>query len=1082
MKNTFLHTVASAYFRKYTDLSRFVFVMPNKRSCTFLLKEFAELSEKASIAPLALTIADFVASAADSVVDSRVDLLVRLFLSYKRFAGRKNALSFDRFCMAGDTMLSDFNEVDMQMVDADEIFTNVFDLNSIRSNFLTDEQRKVMVDYFGYSPAFLELEFKRFWQDFESANTAGEGLRDQFYSIWQLLAPIYNDFKEGLRADGLTTPGGAYRDVARKISEGEEPFPGQKIVFVGFNALSQSEAVIFKGLKGMRIAALSALETGYEEPKADFIWDMAPRIFAEEDMPALKFVSVNTRKENFPMPNWIAGAMEKAMPLKAPEIKVVSVPSNVMQAKVAGEELRALMNPEGLEGERLEDFRKRIAEEVKDARVAVVLPDENLLLPMLHSLPDGFTHPNLTMGFPLRQTPAVSFVSLLRKMRLGAVAHGEEMIMRFEDVKDFLAHPYSRMLFGRKEISDFIKRYESKRRIMVPGRYLCQLGPNGEAVFRVPSEQGSPLDSIDYLLNVLSLVREAFGPGSYLRAHVEKVYIGAYSDGLIRLRNCLKEYDLKMEARDIFRLADRVIGGESVVFEGRPLEGLQIMGVLETRCLDFDRVIMLSVNEKVMPRVARMSTFIPNVIRSAFGMPPANYQEEIFAYYFFRLIGRCGEVTLTYDSRSSENRTPGPSRYLLQMKYLNKDLIISNIEAVFELPRPLAGAISIEKEGEILENLNKYIISLDGKPFIDGRPASDDIKAKNFSASALTRYFACQMKFLFGNVLGVKEEKEKLETIDAADMGTIVHRIIERLYFPKDKRSRILERPLLATRDFLKGLLEEQAAPGRETRIGRETRLAILEVHFGIDEEQREKGRLYGSARIIADYIQTYVRNIIRADLERAPFRLWGSEISRSLDFGVPGPGGRPAVVRLKMIIDRLDQEGAEGIHEPFRIVDYKTGDPHLHAENLAEIFDGNYKSSNIFQLLLYAELLILLVKKGGVKLPGGISAEEFETGLQTVIYNVPKLPGSKGMMYPVIGKTPAEKNKFKDRIVSNMGELRKIEREEGVKVLERLREILSEILNPALPFAAEPSEKSCGICDFRLRCEVLRAKLEKKS
>ena len=760
-----------------------------------------------------------------------------------------------------------------------------------------------------------------------------------------------------------------------------------------------------------------------------------------------------------------------------PEIKVIAVPSNVMQAKVAGEELKSLFA--GVSGDETEkeEQRQSIEEDIRDARIAVVLPDENLLLPMLHSLPKEFSHPNLTMGFPLRQTPVVSFMALLRKLFAGAISSGKEILMRFEDLKDFLGHPYSQLLFTPEKIDALIQDCEKRRKIMVTSRVPESLGEDKAFIFHLPVEETSASAIIAYLLEVLKKVNEALnkkeeGAQGYLRNHIEKVYVGTYTDALIRLGNSLRKYRFEMTGREVFMLADRLIAGESVVFDGRPLEGLQIMGVLETRCLDFDRVIILSVNEKVIPRVARATTFVPNIIRSAFGMPPANYQEEIFAYYFYRVLGRCESAVLTYDSRASENRTPGPSRYILQLKYLCEGVELKEEEAAFSLPHETGGSIEIEKLGEIQEALERYIVP--EKKLLDLK----ETKVKNFSASALNHYFNCPVQFLYADVLRLGEERDKIETIDAIDFGTIVHRIIEHLYFPADKRGKMLERPIVATKEFLRGFLDEVPS-GRETRIERETRLAILNVHFGIEDSKAEKAKLQGSAIIIADYIHQYVRNIIEADIQQAPFRLWGSEISRTFDYTLPACSAngeeKPRTVRLKMIIDRLDQEGPEGEEGSFRIVDYKTGGVHLVADEFGQVFDGTYEAKNIFQLFFYSSLLIYAIEKSEIALPEGWDKDKMARKLKMVIYKIPALPAPEGIVAPAVGKYPDEKGKLQPNPRVTMDDLRELEKEEGVRFFEKLDATLREILNPSSSFAAQPTEQRCKYCDFRLRCEVGR-------
>lgn len=1056
----FLQVVARGYRKEYSDLSKLTFIMPNKRSGTFLLREFLMGSSRPEIAPRIITISELVGSLSKRVVDSRIDQIFRLYRSFLSVSGEDTEMTFERFSTWADALLNDFNDIDMQLADPEEIFKNVYDINAIRSNFLQPHHRKVLKQYFGFQGDFDDKDFKELWHKIsvlkEEPVCSKNKAREKYTALWQKLGPLYESFFADLHSDGLTTTGGAYREAVQSIEEGIEPYAGEKLVFVGFNALSEAESRIFAALKEMTIHT----EKG-DKPKADFIWDtISPKVATEED-PAVKFVNYNSSKENFPAPEWIEGELKKSLSDEVPEIKVIAVPSNAMQAKVAGAELQKLYD---------NLIKNDEADKLKNARIAVVLPDENLLLPLLYSLPADFSNPNLTMGFALRQTPVVSFTSMLRKLHQGAIRAQRGEMFFFEDVKALLAHPYSSILFDKEKIGATIKEYAAKRLLMIPKAYLERLGPNASLVFRDFPGDAVPVEAIDYILDILEVVKERIaekGNGAFVRAEVERTYISTYIDGLFRLKNCLLEYELKIEINDVFMLADKLMAGETVVFEGEPLEGLQIMGVLETRCLDFDTVIMLSMNEKVMPKIGRNTSFIPNVIRMVFGMLPANYQEEIFAYYFFRLLSRSKDCILTYDSRSSENRSPGQSRYLLQLKYLANQVHLKEFEASFSGNQPSKGIVEINKEGELLQRLKRYIVEKEDA----GEPSMGKEKetiAKNFSASALKHYFSCPVKFMLYDILELWEEKDTIESIDAADMGTIVHRSIERLYFPEVDRGKVLDNPILMTARDLEKLLERPKGGG-ETPIEEAARRSILEVHFKVDKAESATAVLSGSAGILLDYIVEYVKYIVEADIKMAPFRLWGSEIKKVLEYRIPnGP-----TVSLKMVIDRLDQEGAEG-EGAFRIVDYKTGSVHLSAENLADVFN-DYRADNIFQLLFYAELFLKAIKDGRISIPGLKDKDNLERDLKLVIYDVTQLPTGKGIKMPVIGVELTEDGKEQPRIIETMGQFRALEDETGETFLSMLHEVLLRILDEKIPFTAEPDDKLCAFCDHRLRCECLR-------
>lgn len=1028
----FLHTIAKEYKKHYGNLSDFTFVMPSKRSCSFLTKELNSLSDEVTIAPRIITISDFVAENIPEVTDSRIDLLFRLYECYCSLPGSFARVTFENFYSWGETILSDFNEIDMQMADAEIIYQNVKDLNSIRTNFFTEEQKAVLREYFGYNPDTINPVENRMWQQFDDLEDADGSpkARKKFLALWMLLYPLYKKFKANLAEAGLTTVGGAYRSAAERIEAGFEPYPGEKIVFVGFNALSESERRIFAALRDMEISL-----GGEEEPKADFIWDLAPEVFAEDDDPAIRFVNFNKRSENFPMPSWIENKMIGDITLSKPKVEVIAVPSNVMQVKVASAELSQMASEISNEA-------------IADARVAVVLPDENLLLPMLYSLPEEFQNPNLTMGFPLKHTPVISFAALLKRLNGKCRRSGRSLVFFFEDVRDLLAHPYASLIFDHQKINKFIRHYENKKRIVVTGEELLAIGPNADVVFGFDADASpSPEDVFAYLNSVYSLIYDEVGKdaGELLRPEIEQTYIKVYTDALRRLRNCMKDYRLNIGPEGVFMLADRMIAGETVAFEGEPLQGLQVMGVLETRCLDFDRVVILSMNEKIMPRVGRNSTFITNALRNEYGLPPANYQEELFAYYFFRIVARSRQAVLTYDSRTSDNRAPGASRYILQLQYLPGDKDFTRREMKFGIEAPTRNKISIEKTDE----MNSLISN------------------KNFSASSLNHYLHCPVQFMYNDVMGIYADREKIESIDAIDFGTIVHETIEHLYIPDESlREKLLKEPIVITRDYLKSLKTAVNARG-ETRVAEEAKKAILRVHFHVDKDDLDKEQLRGSAVVIYDFVIRYVTNIIDADIKIAPFRLWGCEIKETVPFTLSN--GRE--VKMKMVIDRLDQLGDEGVEKPFRIIDYKTGGVHLEVGDLVEVFGSDYKSNYIFQLSLYAELFLRMIAKdkGFMK---GRSLEELQENLQLRIYNVPKLPDIKSVSPPTIGKV----------VIENFGVFRKIESQSGISFLGLLDDLILKITDPAIPFEAEPNDDLCRYCDYALRCELREARSSTQS
>ena len=1048
----FLDALAKGYYEryygKYEDISMLTFILPNKRSGSFLMKSLKFYCKNPTLGPRIITISELVEEITGLIPENRLSALFVLFQCYKDITG-KTDIDFDSFSKWGETVLQDFNEIDMQIVEAEEIYKNLNDFNSINTSYLTDEQKEVIERFFGCQFKELEEKCGNFWKNFNKITpTDGkEDIKGKYIKLWQIFPQLYGAFNKALTGEGTALAGHIYRRCAEMLTRKEltdEPLPGQKLVFAGFNVLTESERRIFKAFQRESISI-----KGEKEPKADFIWDKVSEKLAQQDDPAVRFVEFNMSSERFPSPEWMDRYLEKSRPSRNPDFKIISVPSNVMQVKVISKELEELST-------------KVLKSEIKNARIAVVLPDENLLLPLLYSLPKGYATPNLTMGFPMKHTSVVSFVGLIRKLQARTRLVKGEIEFYYEDVKDILAHPYSQLLFEGQNIREVLNKNDKEKRITVSLEAISKLGYNIPLIFRNIRDV-RPQEVLMYIDGILKTVRIKISEkkAGYLSSKVEITCIDHYRDALVRLDGCISRFEVKLSAIGIFRMAERLISTETVPFEGEPLQGLQIMGLLETRALDFDYVIIPSMNEELMPRRGRTATFIPNVIRGAYGMPPANYQEDLFAYYFFRLIGRCRNVTLTYDARTKESRSGSVSRYILQLIHLVKDINIQRVEANFGLPKIEKKVKEYKKDKLVEQELNRYF----------EKERDKDGYRKNFSASAMMKYCTCPLQFLFLNVLGEKEDREQIETIDPITLGKIVHEVIERLYSRKTRRSKILlKKPVEITKKFLEGLLSENT-PSGERLIDAEVKRAINKHHFGVEEENLDKEPLRGTADLVIDNIVEMVEAIVIYDIEKAPFGLYGCEIKEDLSYVMED--GR--MINTTLVIDRLDV-----VDGKLRIVDYKTGYVHLKADSVDNVFDGDGNAKNIFQLGFYARILHDMIKKekdtSEERKLDDWNNDGLASNIEMVIYNV--LEMQRRMLSN--SKTKSDASKCENIIeigkedIRNLQKLIDLENEEGENFDTKLEKTLAEIMDVSKPFISKPSEENCRYCGFQLLCDRL--------
>lgn len=1007
----FLKTIAKAYASRYSDLSEVCFLFPNKRSGTFFQKYLKEeYHAHVALSPEIKTISDFVADVSEKVVGSRLDMLFILYDCYRELMGitpedeeKDGVINFDSFIGWGETVLSDFNETDLYMVNPEEIFKNVKDYREISSTFLTAEQRRVMEEYFGHTDPG---DPGRFWKNFDKEEGDLSEVKQRFIHLWRVMYPLYEQFNERMGEESLTTTGGMYRAAAKRLeTEGRDILPYKKIVAVGFNALSTSEQAIFSRLREF---------DGYEgfDSFADFFWDATGPVLNGADNSASRFVGSNIKA--FPCPEWARNFLKLSDTDTLPEnIRVAASPSNAAQTKIAGK--------------MLSELRGRLSGDAfKNAKVAVVLPDENLLLPMLYSLPAGMGDVNLTMGYPFRLTSVVPYVTLLRKLQYNMRATGGEIQFLGKDLKLFLSHPFSHALFGSDVVSAILRYIRERHKITVGLAELEDIAGSDAALLRGPDKTATPHEAITYMEKVLSKVAEKL-PGSetmIVKTRLEISHIRIYIDYLRRLKDILKVYGMRMSPSTVYRLADRLLAGEKVGFEGEPLTGLQVMGTLETRSIDFEHIFILSANERILPMRARKRSFIPDSLRHAYGMPPSNYAEGIFAYYFYRMISRAKEVTLIYDARSGGGvRSGDVSRYVQQLRYLFAKDRMKEEDWKFILSGKIPTEPLVEKTSEIKERLDDYLR--------DG--------GRNLSASALQAYRECQVRFFYRSVLGINDDPEPSEFIDAITAGNILHEVMEKIYLPGGGKGKLLLPPVEITPEKIESLLKDRDG------INKLVTRSVNRQHFRLKGEELDTP-LRGSAEMVAERIQQQVERVLRHDMDLAPFTIHGLELSDNMKIELKD--GRK--VNFRFAIDRLDRIKTP-IGEQLRIVDYKTGSIKLEAATFDEVFDGDFKSEQVFQLFTYAWLL------------GQLRDIPFSTkDVRMEIYDVNGI--EKGEInLPKIGKSDADGNiTGKPEKIMSYAEYSDLF-DEGMRNM--VEEIFSDI-----PFKA-CSEDRCSLCSFRTLC-----------
>lgn len=1012
----FLESIAKAYADHTDDLSNYTFVFPSRRACTFFLKNLTNvLHNRPSMLPDVTTMSEFVEKISGRVVAGRIELLFVMYNAYVKLqkeSGVASIQEFDRFRTWGETALSDFNEVDMQDIDPDEIFKNVKDLREINANFLTEEQLKVMEEYFGqiYDPAETADSF---WKDFNDKKDSE--LHKKFIPIWQMMAPLYHVFHELLEKYGLTSSGGAYK-MAAEILKGKIPesITSKKIVFVGFNALTQSESRIFDALS-------SHLSDDGSEPFADFFWDTVGPVINDRTSAAGRYVLRNS--DRWTSPEWARPYISMSETSSMPEnLRVIAVPSNSQQAKAACEII--------------EDMNSRIEGSVfNDAKVAIVLPDENLLIPILYSLPESTSDVNLTMGYPMKLSGAATFVSLLRRLQNNRRKRGNIIGYYYKDLESLLSHPFSQSLFG-DAISKIKERIKIHHHSIVDIHDFRDISPKMSELLTPLSDEAAPEEAVGWLEAILASVSESIKQTeiSMLKANVDVANIDVYRVLLKQLLATVKEYGITMQWRTFLALTDRLISAETVTFEGQPLRGLQVMGMLETRALDFERIIILSLNEKILPAKRRARTFISDSLRRAYGLPPVNYSESIFAYYFFRMIARAKEVVLLYDARSSDGARSGDiSRYVLQLQYLYAKDNLKLESRSFDISKSDLRPSPIYKSDEIMDLLSAY-----RDPGPQGR---------NLSATALTRYADCQLRFYFEHLLRIHTDEESVDCIDAITQGNILHYAMQNIYLPEARQGHFLQNPIVVDATLIE-------AKKNKKEIAKLIRRGINKEHFHLKDDKLDTD-IRGSVAYVAKVLCNQVINILEFDLKQTPFLLYGVEIEGNVSIKMPS--GLP--INMRFAIDRLDKVNNSG-EEMFRIVDYKTGSVHVEAQSMNSIFEGDLKGRNLLQLWLYANLFDALPDKNLHKDSPRPLLDLFSSDS-----GLPHLP----LILELYDVNYIKKGEHTYPKIEN--EIQTVHSNKNAEFLVNLEKTLTQLFDQQEPLNPTKNLNSCTYCQFKTIC-----------
>lgn len=975
----FLKQVAYHYYGA-GNISRRCFVFPNRRSMVFFSKYLCEavVGNSPIKAPRMLTINDLFYKTAGLLASDRVRLLLELYRCYSSL--NPQAETLDEFIFWGDVILGDFNDVDKYLVDARQLFTNVADYKSLQDTFeyLTETQRKAI-------EGFLSHFNDRSGRLTVDIGSDSKDVKSRFLQIWNILYSLYIEYRKALRNKGMAYEGMVYRDLAERLKENpaEDVFDGifpadVSFVFVGLNALNECEKTLLRKLR--------------DAGKAEFCWDWSGKMIRDPQNRSSFFMADNVRE--FPQ---AAGWDPEGLDI--PEINVVSVSSSVGQAKRL---------PDILKG--IADVRSGGDMSSLGSDCAVVLPDENLLRPVLNSIPEAVSDINVTMGLPMTGSLFHSMMSDISAIQLHAVCRKDTWYFYHRQVWDLFSSEVFRTVADEATAAE-VERIRKDARYYIPQDELCRtelLSTVFRPVVRDPKLVSSAqiYDFAEYQKEVIRAFAPALADDRGLALELE------FAKEYYKSVNVLQETGLEVLPLTYVRLLNQILSSVSVPFRGEPLKGLQIMGPLETRALDFRDLVIMSANEGVFPRRSVSSSFIPPELRRGFGMPTYEYQDAVWAYYFYRMISRAERVWMFVDSRTEGLKSGEESRYVKQLEYH------------FGVP------------------LKRYVVKFDGMKtavLADIVKTDEDvrkIRETELSATTLQNYLSCPAKFYYATVKGLRPEEEVAESLDFGMFGTVYHDTMRALYTSEEAMSPDFFFNENEPRSGLKGE-PMKVVSGEYIRSWLSREVHIRAKVKSLIMAQLNTIEVTGRNLVVADVIVRYVVRTLRRDLElldgagRNGFSILGREIKVKGEF---------CGQKFKGFIDRLDS-----LHEgQARVVDYKTGKVLEEDENIDDS-NAEYIAEKIFapdtkdrpkialQFFIYDMLLMSRPEMAGLE-------------IANCVYSTAALFREPPVTVPL--------NRSFYNAVSG-----------------HLETLLGEMYDTDVPFRRTEDEKVCSYCDFKMIC-----------
>lgn len=1043
LTDKFLDRVAAWLANRVTDEpGRWWVVFPNKRAGIYLRGYLRRYLDGPTLMPRLMTVGAFesaMLATDDSVEIDRIEQLFVLYQSYCRVCAKRQTepMVFDRFAFWGSMIVDDFNDLDANLADASKLYKNIKDINETSSYYLTPDQIEAIAEIWGDKVRynFTPPDENTFWKHIEHLDETAaqtgetgseESISKRFVRLWEIMGLLYKEYQQNLDDRNLLTPGKAARKVAAVVrNTAAEEMPMDHVVFVGFSHLDKAHTLVMRDLRRKGLA--------------QFFWDTLP----DRPWTGGHGDEVAAYARALPMPDDF-----NAPEFADPHVQILAVPSNYMQAKVIGNRLH--------EWAEANIVRERYAD-----NTLVALSDQSLLIPLLGSIPQSIDPVNITMGMSLRGTPLATLLRSVTSMQMRSrMLHGEPTLFH-EDVTNLISHPLLKALVP--DVCAAIQLHMSiKRRYNVPVAELKALC-KGNVIACIFDTEGSepwtPAQVVTYIHNLADALRNAMeskvtdGQHINTNAH-EMLVLAAYVEAADRIARYIDAYRTGYVGRGaLFQLFERIIAQQTINMSGSPVRGLQVMGMLETRALDFDNIIIPSMNERIYPRRSRMRTLIPQNLRRGYGLTAFDDADNEYAYYFFRLLSRARRVVCLYNSAMTGTGRGAPSRYLQQLVYLadgnDPERRALTLQANPTTPMPIV----VPKDSEVMERL---------QAFRNNDPEKGP--TLNLSASALKTYRKCGLEFYIKHVLNVDDENEPVGYMDAATYGNVVHGVLQDLFNSlvtadggHDDKGQAL-----VTEKAIDSLIDPE-------RILRRVARKINEIYFNRPERGDDMFAMPGESKLLAGQMRDYIVRVLEKERDQiqanGPFIFKDAE-ERIATTGRHGDGRQWHVadgldVNFNLSIDRHDV--LAGPNHLFanandvqsgdiqRFIDYKTGSDKPTVTNVANLFSRKQRDSNdaILQLLTYCEAYAdftgeqLTIEPALYRLVKAFATNEKDHPFEDDAIYINK---EKVVWTNIPGKQQA----------AWQPEFR-----------QRLNEMVASIFDPAKPFDQTDDIETCGICPF---------------